>query len=164
MNEQPLKRASMSTEYLGGGKPLPGRTRQATGGKRQRGMTLIELMTVIVVVAILGSVAVASYRSYLLRANRTEARMALLRVQAAQEKFFLQNHRYANNSELTALGLAGPTPNGMYNIDLQNVTATTYTARARAAGGQLKDKADCQTLTINESGTRSPADSSGCWR
>jgi prepilin-type N-terminal cleavage/methylation domain-containing protein len=66
---------------------------------RSQGMTLIELMIVVIVVAILGTVAVSSYRSYLIRANRTEARMALLRVQAAQEKFFLQNNRYASNSE-----------------------------------------------------------------
>jgi type IV pilus assembly protein PilE len=81
---------------------------------RSQGMTLIELMIVVIVVAILGTVAVSSYRSYLIRANRTEARMALLRVQAAQEKFFLQNNRYASNSEL-----ATAPPSGLGTIRIQ---------------------------------------------
>ena len=68
---------------------------------RSRGVTLLELMAVVVIIGVLGTLAVNSYRGYLLRANRTEARVALLRVQAAQEKFFLQNNRYADTAELT---------------------------------------------------------------
>ncbi|HLS81148.1 MAG TPA: type IV pilin protein [Steroidobacter sp.] len=144
---------------------------RAAGGawRKMRGITLIELMTVVAVVAILGTIAVSSYRSYLLRTNRTEARMALLRVQAAQEKFFLQNNRYATAAELddappNGLGIPAITPGGYYAIDLQNVTGTTYTARARAAAGQLADAAACQTLTIDHTGARTPNDASGCWR
>jgi type IV pilus assembly protein PilE len=132
-------------------------------------MTLIELMIVVAIVAILGTIAVGSYRSHMLKTNRTEARMALLRVQAAQEKFFLQNHRYATNAELATappagLGMPSVTPGGLYTIDMQDVTATTYTARARAANGQLADSAECQILTIDETGARTPNDASGCWR
>jgi len=137
--------------------------------RHMRGVTLIELMTVIVVVAILGTIAVSSYRSYLLRTNRTEARMALLRVQAAQEKFFLQNNRYAGDAELAlappaGLGVEATTPSGYYTIGLIDVTATTYTARAQAAAGQLDDTDACQTLTIDESGVREPDDHPECWR
>ncbi|MDY0065906.1 MAG: type IV pilin protein [Steroidobacteraceae bacterium] len=138
-------------------------TARAAGGawRKMRGITLIELMTVVAVLAILGTIAVSSYRSYLVRTNRTEARMALLRIQAAQEKFFLQNNRYATADELGGLGA---TPGGYYTIDLQNLTDTTYTARARAAAGQLADAAACQTLTIDHTGARTPNDASGCWR
>ena len=73
-----------------------------TGARaRSRGVTLLELMIVVVILGILGTIAVSTYRGYLLRTNRTEARMALLRVQAAQEKFFLQWNRYADTAELT---------------------------------------------------------------
>ncbi|HEY8540093.1 MAG TPA: type IV pilin protein [Steroidobacteraceae bacterium] len=136
---------------------------------RVRGVTLIELMMVIIVVAILGSIAVSSYRSYLLRANRTEARMALLRVQAAQEKFFLQNNRYASNSQLATappagLGIPTTTPKGFYTISIENWSDSTYTAVATAAGGQTKDVAACQRLTIDHTGARTPNEASGCWR
>jgi type IV pilus assembly protein PilE len=136
---------------------------------RSRGVTLLELMAVVVIVGILGTIAVSSYRGYLLRTNRTDARMALLRVQAAQEKFFLQNNRYADTAELSpapadgGLGIAATTPGGHYSITLDADTATTYTATATAIGGQTSDSAACQVLTINELGTRTPSGSE-CWR
>ncbi|HEY6644924.1 type IV pilin protein [Povalibacter sp.] len=134
-----------------------------------RGVTLIELMIVIVVVAILASIAIPSYRSYLIRTNRTEARMALLRVQAAQEKFFLQNNRYADIDEWATappngLGVLITTPSGYYTLGIDNYTTTTYTAVATATGGQTDDKVVCRTLKIDQNGTRAPADSAGCWK
>jgi type IV pilus assembly protein PilE len=138
---------------------------------KQHGVTLIELMIVIVVVAILAGVAVPTYRNYLLRTNRTEATMALLRVQTAQEKFYLQNNRYADDDELedappNGLGVPARTPNGYYTIVIDQYAedGTTYRAVATAAAGQTKDVAACQTLSINQDGARSPSQDSGCWR
>jgi len=134
-----------------------------------RGITLIELMVVIIVLGILGSIAVSSYRGYLLRSNRTEARIALLRVQAAQEKFFIQNSRYALPAELTptsGLGVPATTTGGKYTISLLTPTSTTYTATAVAAGGQTQDDSTCHTMTINQLGARTPTGATGekCWR
>jgi type IV pilus assembly protein PilE len=147
----------------------PARTRRQFPRRYVRGMTLIELMVVIVVAAILGSIAVSSYRGYLLRTNRSEAKMALLRVQAAQEKFFLQNNRYATDDELEdappdGLGIPSSTPGNFYTISLVDVTDVTYTAKAVAKNGQTQDSAACLTLTINQNGRRTPDESSGCWR
>ncbi|MGQ0835565.1 MAG: type IV pilin protein [Gammaproteobacteria bacterium] len=138
--------------------------------KRARGVTLIELMIVIVVVAILASIAVPSYRNYILRTNRTEGRAALLRVQVAQEKFFLQNNTYTLN--LTAappagLGVGNTTPEGHFGITVvagAGGITTSYLATATAAGGQMQDTVACRVLTINDQGVRTPAESSGCWR
>jgi type IV pilus assembly protein PilE len=127
-------------------------------------------MIVVAIVAILGTIATNSYRGYLMRTHRTEARTALLRVQAAQEKFFLQNNRYADNSELSPAPPAGlgidakSTPGGYYDIRIARPNTTQYTVTATATGGQLQDVADCQTLSINNNGGRVPADSSGCWK
>jgi type IV pilus assembly protein PilE len=140
-----------------------------------RGVTLIELMIVIVVIAILGSIAVPSYRSYMLRAQRADAKAELLRVRVAQEKFFLQNNRYATADEFDdpsadgGLGFSGTSEHGHFNVDLTEATATTFTARARATGGQTADS-PCQTLTVDELGQHTSADSAGndtteqCWR
>jgi type IV pilus assembly protein PilE len=139
---------------------------------RSRGVTLLELMAVVVIVGVLGTIAVNSYRGYLLRTNRTEARMALLQVQANQEKFFLQNNRYADSDRLSTsttaetpgLGVPATTPSGFYSITLDaDEDGTTYIATATAINGQLKDATECQTLTINEIGTRTPT-GGGCWR
>lgn len=134
-----------------------------------RGVTLLELMTVLVILGILTTLAVNSYRSYLLRSNRTDARIALLRVQAAQEKFFLQNSRYAASAELTpassagGLGIAATTTGGHYSITLARPTTTTYTATATAIAGQTADAAACRVLTINQLGARTPT-GNDCWR
>lgn len=134
----------------------------AVGRRRSRGITLIELMVVIAVVAILGSIAVSSYRNYLVRTNRTEAKMALLRIQAAQEKYFLQQNAYGT---LAQLGIPAVTPSGYYNIAiaLDEDNPLEYTATATAAAGQAEDES-CPAFTINQQGERTPADDTGCWR
>jgi type IV pilus assembly protein PilE len=138
---------------------------------RMRGVTLLELMAVVVIIGILGTLAVNSYRGYLLRTNRTEARLALLQVQAAQEKFFLQNNRYATQAEMYALpadgglGIGPSTETGKYAITLARPDTTTYTATATAQGGQTADAAACLTLRINQNGEKDPPPGNdGCWR
>lgn len=142
---------------------------------KARGFTLIELMTVVAVVALLSTIAVSSYSNYVLRTNRTEGRMALLAIQAAQEKYFLQNNAYAQDIAtvvaappgglgINTLDAAGVTANGNYTISFVGPTANTYTLQAVAKGHQTNDTAACLTFTITEQGIHTPADSSGCWK
>lgn len=142
---------------------------------RARGVTLIELMVVVMVLAIIASIAVPSYRGYIRRAQRADAKVELMRVRSSQEKFFLQNNRYADQDEFDnlpadgGLGFTGISEHGHYTIDLPNSTATTFTARARPAAGQTEDTV-CATFTVNELGVRTATNSGGgdttaqCWR
>jgi type IV pilus assembly protein PilE len=142
--------------------------------RNSRGFTLIELMVVIAVIAVLANIALATYRNYILRANRTEGRMALLSIQVAQEKFFLQNNTYAQDIATTiaappaGLGInltaGGVTSGGNYTLSFSAVTPNSYTLQAVATGPQIKDTAACLTFTINDQGQRTPADSTGCWK
>jgi type IV pilus assembly protein PilE len=127
----------------------------------QRGVTLLELMVVLVIVGILASIAVPSYRNYVLRAQRSDATSALLRVASAQEKFYLQNNTYATTAQLTALGVTA-TEHGWYTVAIGNPSATGYTATATApaASPQFRDTG-CRTFTIDQSGTRGAGDSGG---
>lgn len=140
---------------------------------RTRGMSLIELLTVVAIVAILGSLAVSSYSRFTLRANRTDATTALLRIQVAEEKFFLSNNTYTTDfttAPPTGLGIltSASTTGGRYTVAIAagntGSIANSYTASAAAAGQQTDDSSACQTFSINESGTRSPLDSTGCWK
>src|SRR5213082_3014150 len=154
---------------------MPTRAQVAAGLRphRMRGMTLIELMVVVAIVAILASLAVGSYRRYVLRANRTDATSALLRIQVGEEKYFLQNNAYTINATAqppTGLGVASPTPNGFYTITVgpdpnsTNNIATSFLATAAAQGTQTQDTS-CLTLTITDQGQRSSAPSTtACWR
>jgi type IV pilus assembly protein PilE len=144
---------------------------------RARGVTLMELLTVVVIIGILASIAIPSYRKYLLRSHRGDATTALLRLQAAQEKHMLQYGVYVtttanipNAHSAGGLGLGTTSDQGYYNLALA-ATATGYTATATptASGGQLDDL-HCRTYTVDENGVKrafdtSSADSSSeCFR
>lgn len=147
--------------------------RTSADPQHSRGMTLVELLTVMTIVAILGTLAVGAYSRYGLRANRSDATATLLRIQMAEEKFFLSNNTYTTDftsGPPTGLGVlsTSSTPNGRYIITLgpgsSGAIGTSYTVTATATGGQVNDDPNCLTLTIDDKGTRTPADSTGCWK
>jgi type IV pilus assembly protein PilE len=138
------------------------------------GITLIELLTVMVVIAILASIAVPSYRSYLLRANRSDAKSALMNLQVAQEKYFLQFNKYTDkvtDKPPAGLGLTDVTTHGYYKLTVPVIAddGQSYTAYATpiAGGGQSDDK-KCNIFTINDRGTQAIKDGTGdkaaCWK
>src|SRR6266480_7851318 len=158
-----------SAEVATGLSPQQASARRRAPGdsNRMRGMTLIELMVVLAIVAILSTLAVGSYRRYVMRANRTDATSALLRIQVAEEKYFLQNNAYTTNvtaAPPTGLGVASPTTNGFYTLAVTGNPASTnniapsFLATATATGAQTADTS-CATLTITDQGLRSSAPS-----
>lgn len=146
--------------------------------RRNRGFSLVELLVTVAIVAIIAAVAVPSYRQYLRRANRADATTALLRLAAAQERFYLQNNTYASAAQLAAappagLGFTG-TERGYYTVTVQangGGFQNGFVATATAAAGQRQaDDDDCQTFTVNDQGLRTAADggnadsTDACWR
>ena len=127
-------------------------------------MTLVEMLVVVAIVAILGTIAVGNYRSSALRSNRAEATAALLRIQAQEEKYYLNRNTYTENPQL--LGLAANTERGLYKLEVEvGDDGDTFTAKATAQGSQTADK-DCPVFTIKETGARTPipGDPNRCWR
>ena len=136
------------------------------------GMTLIELMIVVAIVAILATLATGAYRQYVLRANRTDGTMVLVKLQAAEEKYFLQNNTYTANLGTDGLVLTGgtgttsmTTAGGFYTITVAAGTtgslASSYKATATATGSQTADTS-CPTFTLDDQGLRTPA--ATCWK
>ncbi len=144
---------------------------------RQRGMTLIELVVVMIIIGILTAVAVPSYRDYVMRSQRSDAKDALLVLATAQEKFYLQCTTYATAiaaaPDCAGLALQGTaaSQNGWYAlaIDAANQTSYTVSAVATAGGNQFQDT-DCRTFRINERSIRTAANAAAadntaeCWR
>jgi type IV pilus assembly protein PilE len=140
--------------------------------KQMRGVTLIELMITVVIISILATLAVPSYRHYILRSQRTDAMTALTRIQAAQEKYFLQYNQYTTSlTGLPPAGLALPavSDNGFYDIDMPEATAVAFTVRAVPRDGQAQDTR-CQVFSLDHNNIKHAADGSGtdttaeCWR
>jgi type IV pilus assembly protein PilE len=146
------------------------------------GFTLIELLIVVVIMAILASLSVGGYRQYMQRANRVDATSALLRISTAQERFYLQNNRYATTADEltdpppTGLGISG-TQHSLYDLAVEagpDGAAAGYTATATAASdASQRDDDDCRIFSIDQSGQRGSADAGGtenaevtarCWR
>jgi type IV pilus assembly protein PilE len=124
---------------------------------KDSGMTLIELMVTVAIVAILAAVAYPSYTSHIRKARRTDATAALLQIQVAQEKYFLQNSAYT--TDLSILGFANSkTPSGYYTLSI-TTTSIPYTATATAPSSSTQyQDGGCITFTINSLGQRT-----GCW-
>ena len=62
--------------------------------KKHNGFTLIELLIVIAVIGILASIAVPSYRTYIQRGWRADARVVLLENAQFMGRFYSQNLSY----------------------------------------------------------------------
>jgi len=129
-----------------------------------RGVTLMELMIVVVVLGILTAIAYPNYRQYAARAKRTEARAALLQIATNQERFYLQNNTYTNN--LANLGFpAGPchtTSSGSYSVCIPNADANNF--RATATYLNADDEAGiCSSFTIDGRGAKTSQPNPDCW-
>jgi type IV pilus assembly protein PilE len=143
-------------------------TRQA-----QRGVTLMELMVVVAIVGILGAIAVPAYRNYVIRSNRTDAKTALLQVQTAEEKFYLDNNAYTGAVTVAppgGLGLTGNSDAGKYAVTvvLNDAGGQTYTATAAPVAGKGQDKdTGCASFSLTDSGIRTVTGTkpvTECWR
>ena len=58
------------------------------------GMTLVELLVVVTIVSILAGIAYPTYRNQVLKSNRTEAKVELMRRVQALEKCFTRYRQY----------------------------------------------------------------------
>ena len=144
--------------------------------KLQYGVTLLELMIVVAIVAIISAFAFPSYMQYVVNTKRTVATSALLQIADRQQQFFMDNKQFTN--DLTNLGfaanplvladdgnsVAAADSDAVYSISLSNVAVTTYTITAAPLHGQASRDTDCASLTLNQAGARGNSGGGGdCW-
>jgi type IV pilus assembly protein PilE len=132
---------------------------------KQKGVTFVELLVVMVIVAILAIVALPSYRTFVIRSQRGEAKEALLRLASNQERYYLQNQSYS--ADLGVLGFSsGETETGLYALEVVAADRQGFTATASpASGSAMQSDADCQLFGINAAleRTASPDPRGNCW-
>lgn len=132
--------------------------------KYMRGVTLMELMIVVVVIGILTAIAYPSYRQYAAKAKRNEAKSCLLQIATLQERFYLQNNVYT--TDMTNLGFPVATN---FLTDSASYVCTVNAANAAAFSATATyQKADaeagkCATFSIDGAGTKTSTPFADCW-
>jgi type IV pilus assembly protein PilE len=135
-----------------------------------RGVTLIELMIVVVIASILMAIAVPSYSSYVRRSHRVEAKTAVMDLAGREERYFSTSVTGANYSQTAAdLGYpvgAWPQPVGdsYYNVTVcavgpamaggcppSNQAAPGYLISAVPIGNQTADT-QCAFFAVDNTG------------
>jgi type IV pilus assembly protein PilE len=127
-----------------------------TSHRRTRGFTLIELV-VVVIVAILTSIAVPSYRRYVMRGHRSAAQAAMMDISSRQQQFLLANRSYIDGAGLAASGYVLPpevSPHYSYTVTVNAAPIPSFLITFTPTGSQAADGA----LTLDNLGNKSPAD------
>lgn len=127
---------------------------------RLRGFTLIELMITVAIVGILSAIALPSYKGYVERAKRADAKTVLL--QGAQ---FLERNRSSNFTYVvalpSALAVSPATGTVAYTIAVV-ATASDFTLTATPTGWV---DSTCGNLTLTSLGVKgqSLGNAATCW-
>jgi len=138
----------------------------------QAGITLIELMVVVVIIGILASIAYPSYQDYVRAGARAEAEGILMENAQFLERNYTLNNCYhrTDTACASASNIALPftqspkTGTAKYSVTV-NAASQTFTLSA-APTGTYSD-AECGTLTLTQTSTKGEngtKDVAFCWK
>jgi type IV pilus assembly protein PilE len=133
-------------------------------GVRMRGITLIELMIVVVIIGILAAIAYPSYQQQVRKTRRADGKAALLDTAQELERCYTRFARY--NDGNCGVALPSNSPEGFYVITANALDASSFTLDAAPQGDQANDAA-CGTLRLTNTGIQgsqgADADANDCW-
>ncbi len=130
-----------------------------------RGFTLIELMIVVAIIAILAAIAYPSYINYVQRTRRADGHEMLMRMAAAQERYYTNYNKYAKTADL-GMGATPASEEGYYTVVVTpDEPDQTFVLTATPQGAQAVDA--CGKLVLSNTGVKTAPDDTGkngkCW-
>jgi type IV pilus assembly protein PilE len=134
---------------------------------KSSGFTLIEVMITVAIIAILASVALPSYRNYIIRGKIPEATAALSTKRVKMEQFFQDSRTYVG----ATAGSDDSTSSKYFNFSAANGgadsrSATGYTLYATGKGDMTGftysvDQSNAKSSTVT--GVSGWAGNASCW-
>jgi len=115
--------------------------------KNQLGITLIELMIVVVIVAIIVSIAYPSYQEQIRKTRRSDAQSALMDAAARMERFYTQYGRYTSTIADAGIVATGPE---FYQITAGTIANQTFILRASPIVGSAQEGDNCGSFDIDQ--------------
>ncbi len=79
-------------------------------GQDQRGLTLLELLIAVAIVAILSAVAIPAYQNYIKHAKTVEGKTAVREVAMLEDTYYIDTGAYSDN--LATIGYSPVPPSG----------------------------------------------------
>ena len=111
----------------------------------QQGVTLIELMVTIAILAVIASIAIPAYSGYIITARKSECLNEVAAIQLAEEEFYLENNSYyAGTRDATPTNTLQSASSGFYKGTYATGDNCQYDVAACASG----TIASCYTLTV----------------
>lgn len=129
--------------------------------RTQGGFTLIEVMITVAIVAILGMVAMPSYRDYVMRGHLADASNGLAAVRADMERHFQDNRTYATVGTFVTPCASTNAATRTFNLFVVSCvgtpTGTAFTLQAVGSGAATGftftvDQTDVRATTAAPSG------------
>lgn len=125
-----------------------------------RGITLIELMVVVVIVGILAAIAYPSYQRQVQQTRRSDGQAALLRTAQQLERCFTRANSYVTGCDTADdLDPGIASAESWYLVTATTLTNTQFTIVATPQGAQAADA--CGAMSITHTGNRLPV--GNCW-
>ena len=129
--------------------PTAARERRAPRVRRAAaGFTLIEMMIAVSVAGVLSSVAYPSFVGQVQKVRRTDAVVAMMQVQWAQERWRSNNTAYGS---LADIGANATSPAGYYTLQVSANNTSGYEVLATAVGAQARDT-NCVQMKLSMQG------------